>query len=194
MVIDINLLEEKEQSNRLPVLIIGAGVILLCLVLAVFYWQKRDLTQEQQLLNEEIQSIQAEQAEFQQTAVDAEQEQRQQLAEAVDRMENRVFPTVALVEKMIALLPERGYFQSYSFEDSGVMDIQVRFDSLQEVAAYTNTLSERNYIGTVEVGNILTEEVDESLNQFEYRPRYIANYTVMVQKQAFREEVAPDAD
>ncbi|WP_079479525.1 PilN domain-containing protein [Halobacillus salinus] len=194
MVIDINLLEEKEQPNRLPLLIIGAGVFVLCLIIALFFWQHQALEEEQKLLNEEVEALKTEQTAYQTTDQNEEQAQRQQLKEATQQLQATVFPTVALVENLIALLPERGYFQSYTYDDSGFIDIEVRFDSLQEVAAYTNALSERNYATGVEMGSVLTEQTNESLNQFEYRPRYIANYTVTIDKQLFREGGADGAD
>ncbi|MBA2173446.1 hypothetical protein H0266_00885 [Halobacillus locisalis] len=194
VLIDINLLEEKEQPNRLPLFTIGLGILLLFLIGAVFLWQNQVLSTEQERLQEEVQMLQAEQANYQAVGEDVEQEQRRELVEAANQMDDAVFPTVALVERMIALLPERGYFQSYVFDNSGLLDIQVRFDSLQEVAAYTNALSEERYVDAVEVGNILTESVDEDLNQFEYRPRYIATYAVTIHKQLFREEVTADAN
>ncbi|RWZ59935.1 hypothetical protein EQV77_01150 [Halobacillus fulvus] len=192
MRIDINLLEEKDQPNRLPVLIVGAGLFVMVLVGVVFYWQHLSLTQEREELDKQYRILQSDLESYQRVQLDPEIEQRQTLSEAAQNIKTTIFPTIELVERMVALLPERGYFEAYDYYELGLVEVEARFDSLQGVAAYTSALTAESFVRNVTVDEVYTLPVEAGLDRVEYRPRYIANFTIQIEPNRFRQEVSVD--
>lgn len=189
MIVEINLLEEKEKRNIVPFIIAFIGIFLLAASMIAISLQKSSLVAKQDEIQSDIQRVTQEQAEYQAILRDETQADRQKLQTAVEQVEQSIFPSVSLLERMVALLPERGYFERYIYTRDNNLQIVVRFDSLQEVAAYTNTLLEEDGIENVELGNITTEQINEQYDPLEYRPRYIANYEVDIDEEKWTEEV-----
>lgn len=192
MIVEINLLEEKEKRNIVPFMIAFIGIILLLATVIVIGLQKQSLEAKQENIQQEIHGVQKKQSEYQAVLRDETQSDRKQLQQAVEQVEESVFPSVSLLERMISLLPERGYFERYIYTKNNNLQLVVRFDSLQEVAAYTNTLLQEESIQNVELGNITTEQLNEQYDPLEYRPRYIANYEVDIDEEKWIEEVEQD--
>ncbi|QHE53140.1 PilN domain-containing protein [Pontibacillus sp. HMF3514] len=192
MIVEINLLEEKEKRNIVPFMIAFVGIFLLLATMIAIGLQKQAIEAKQEDFQREIQSIQKEQEGYKNILRDETQADRRQLQQAVDQVEESIFPSVSLLERMISLLPERGYFERYIYTKDNNLQLIVRFDSLQEVAAYTNTLLQEEAISNVELSNITTEQISEQYDPLEYRPRYIANYEVDIDEAQWKEEVDQD--
>ncbi len=192
MIVEINLLEEKEKRNIVPFMIAVTAIFLLLATIIAIGLQKQSLEAKKENIQQEIQSVQKEQAEYQAILQDETQSDRQQLQQAVEQVEGSIFPSVSLLERMTSLLPERGYFERYIYTKNNDLQLVVRFDSLQEVAAYTNTLLQEESIQNVELSNITTEQINEQYDPLEYRPRYIANYEVDIDEKKWKGEVEQD--
>jgi len=189
MIVEINLLEEKEKRNIVPFIIAFVGIFLLIATFVAIGLQKQSVESKQEEIQNNIDRVRQEQSEYQAILRDETQEDRRQLQQAVEKVEGSIFPSVSLLERMIALLPERGYFERYIYTKDNNLQLIVRFDSLQEVAAYTNTLLEEKGIENVELSNITTEQINEQYDPLEYRPRYIANYQVDIDSDVWKKEV-----
>lgn len=180
LAININLLEEKETSHRLPgwILSIGAGISLL---IGLGFWIiSIQISSQITEVEKVLQDTKEKQTTFQVNSADEVFSKREELTEAVDSVEKWIFPARSLVEQLISLLPERGFIESYTYTSPGQVNVTVRFDSLQEVASYTDALERAPYISEINVDSIVTRQMEENLNRFEYRPRYIASFIIKV--------------
>lgn len=189
MIVEINLLEEKEKRNIVPFLIGLVGIFLLLITFVTVSVQQQALKEQQQSIQQELQRIKKEQASYQAILQDETQAARHNLQETVGQVNQAIFPSVPLLERMIALLPDRGYFERYTYTEENNLELIVRFDSLQEVAAYTSELLQKEYIDQVELNNITTEQLSEQFDPLEYRPRYIAEYQLDIHRERWMEEV-----
>ncbi|MFQ3542623.1 PilN domain-containing protein [Halobacillus rhizosphaerae] len=188
MLMDINLLEEKEKPNRLPYFIIGIGLLaLLFLAASTWYFDSR-LSSEIDIHKEQLVNLTKRQSVLQDSLNNEELNQRMELQTAVKKEKNNILPPVRLLNDLISLLPDHGYFASYLFTSSQI-ELTVKFDSFRDAAAYTNHLSQKNYVTNVNLNNISTEPLsNSSLDPFKYRPKYSASYTVELTRELISEE------
>ncbi len=188
MLMDINLLEEKEKPNRLPYFIIGIGILaLLFLAAGTWYFDSR-LSSEIDIQKDQLVNLTNKQSVLQDSLNNEELNQRTELQTAVKQEKDNILPPVRLLNDLISLLPEHGYFASYLFTSSHI-ELTVNFDSFKDAAAYTNHLSQKNYVTYVNLNNISTEPLSNtSFDPFKYRPKYSASYTVEVNRELFTEE------
>ncbi|MFD1018912.1 hypothetical protein [Thalassobacillus hwangdonensis] len=192
MLVEVNLLEQKEQRNMLPLLIGGVFLILALIVFAYFVTQSKQLEAEVAETEAEIAALQSRQTENEQTPVDDVITKRMELVKATSQLEASWISATPVIDRLIALLPERGFFQSFTLVDNGQVNLVVRFDTMQEVAAYTSRLEEESYIHGVEVNHVTAEEVDGSEDVYDYMPRYISEIYLSVDHAMLSEDVGID--
>ncbi|MFC7061646.1 hypothetical protein [Halobacillus seohaensis] len=188
MIVDINLIEEKEKRNLTPWLIVGVTLLIALILLFFFWFESRQISSEQKLTQEQIKEIREEQAVTEGNHITESEGKVKELREARNSVEDTLFPTIPILERMIVLLPERGYIENYSYQVNQTIEIEVRFDSLQKTATYTDALLAEEFIEDVELRDVFTESPEEGLNQFEFRPRYLASFSVVVNRQYSPEE------
>lgn len=188
--ISINLLPRKQRKQRfnkvfmLPILI---AFILLIAAVFVIQWSKNE---ELSLLESRLE--QAEQEKLlleQQNAVNEPSGGITDLESAITFMEDYPIPTVEVLDYFTGLLPERGFFESFQYTDTGLITLTVQFDLSREAAFYLYQLEQSDRVVEASLQSIVTEEIDtKAAGTEEILPRYIAQYTVMLNKQTFRED------
>ncbi|MFB1080528.1 PilN domain-containing protein [Jeotgalibacillus sp. JSM ZJ347] len=187
--ISINLLPRKQRKQRfnkvfiLPILI---AFILLIAAVFVLQWSKNE---ELSILESRLE--QAEQEKLlleQQNAVSEPSGGITDLESAITFMEDYPIPTVEVLDYLTELLPERGFFESFQYTDTGLITLTVQFDLSREAAFYLHQLEQSDRVAEASLQSMVTEEIDtEAAGTEEILPRYIAQYTVMLNKQTFRE-------
>ncbi|MYL33307.1 hypothetical protein GLW05_06795 [Pontibacillus yanchengensis] len=191
--VEINLLEEKEKRNMVPLLILLLAIVLLSSSMLYLYTTQQSLKQEQQEIEQQISMVQNEQKILQQSKQDEKQVARENLQEKVGYVQSTIFPSVDLLQRLIELLPEEGYFLTYSYEDAGDISIDVQFDSMQEIAKYTNALEHETYLEELLV-SMDTESKEEEQSSTNLLPRYIANYSFVVDEEVWEKELDENED
>ncbi|RDY66068.1 hypothetical protein DXT76_21280, partial [Halobacillus trueperi] len=66
--------------------------------------------------------------------------------------------------------------------------VNVRFDTIQEAAKYTNTLLQKSFISDVELAGVDTDVVDDTEDLYDYQPRYIASYYIVLEESTLTNE------
>ncbi|MYL53355.1 hypothetical protein GLW08_08390 [Pontibacillus yanchengensis] len=191
--VEINLLEEKEKRNMVPLLILLLAIVLLSSSMLYLYTTQQSLKQEQQEIEQQISMVQNEQKILQQSKQDEKQVARENLQEKVGYVQSTIFPSVDFLQRLIELLPEEGYFLTYSYEDAGDISIDVQFDSMQEIAKYTNALEHETYLEELLV-SMDTESKEEEQSSTNLLPRYIANYSFVVDEEVWEKELDENED
>ncbi|WP_211653929.1 PilN domain-containing protein [Planococcus alpniumensis] len=189
MLVDINLLPQKER-DRPAFLIAAISILLLAVIIwAVLAFMASSHENEQQVLNAQAVQVAAEQAAIRsQLEVAQGMNEEQQLKATVDWAESYQFDTVPLLEELVSILPERGFFDNFSYTGLDEVVLSVQFDTTREAAYYlaqlkASELIESAMLDTVVQEEFDTEEVEENIDNEEIviqeTPRYIATYTII---------------
>lgn len=186
MLVDINLLPQKER-DRPAVLIAAVAILLLAIIIwAVFAMMARAEANEQQALQVQAQGIMAEQAQIR-SELEARQgmNEEQQLQATVEWAESYQFDTIPLLEELVSLLPARGFFQTFSYTGLDQAQLVVQFDSSREAAYYLAQLKSSELLTSATLDNVATEIFDEAEEEEiivdPSKPRYLATYTLLFQ-------------
>ena len=183
MLIDINLLPEKETKSRgfLYLLLI----ITLIMTFSIVYLLFQTHTNEKKL-----ESIQSQIQTKRQYRLSLEESLKtfdsstasKTLDKAVSWAEDYPITTVPVLDHLVALLPERGFFRSFSYTEDGVISLQVQFDTSNEAAYYLSKLEDSKWVADSTISEIKTEAIntDSKDSSGEYLPRYIATYELTI--------------
>lgn len=192
MQVDINLLpRSSEKKIRYK---LGAFVFLLVAVLfiaAMYFWGNH-YEQKMENVDQRISNTQALIA-----AEEAKHEESEAigsiaiLEQAAEWAEDSPIDTVKLLQQLIALLPERGFIQFFSFSESSDIILKVQFDTNRDSAYYLNSLLEADWIVNAALVSLAADaEPPESaegqetnkLPNTDYVPRYLAEYKVSIDR------------
>ncbi|MFP3357739.1 fimbrial assembly protein [Planococcus sp. SIMBA_143] len=186
MLVDINLLPQKER-DRPAVLIAAVAILLLAIIIwAVFAMMARAEANEQLALQVQAQGVMAEQAQIR-NELEARQgmNEEQQLQATVEWAESYQFDTIPLLEELVSLLPARGFFQTFSYTGLDQAQLVVQFDSSREAAYYLAQLKSSELLTSATLDNVATEIFDEAEEEEiivdPSKPRYLATYTLLFQ-------------
>ena len=181
MLVDINLLPEKEKERS--TLLIAALVILgaAVLILGIFLFLSNGLVKETTNLEQQLESVQLSQEEIRSELQAMEfDNSKKQLESTVDWAENYQFDTVPLLNELIAFLPERGYFGTFDFTGPNFATISVQFDAKSDAAYYFTRMQSSKIISDVKLDTVTIEEFTEEDLDYsaEILPRFIATYSL----------------
>ncbi|WP_017381174.1 hypothetical protein [Paenisporosarcina sp. TG-14] len=191
MLVDINLLGDKERDR--PAFIVAAiSLILLGLVTGlVFYLLGNTYSNKQQVLAAQSVEVVSQQATIQeQMVITAALSDTQKLQKTVEWAETYQYDTLPLIRELTALLPERGFFLSFSFSTPNQVTITTQFDTSRATAFYLTQLKASEMITDVVLSSVsyqplADEAVDETEGTVtevesteEIMPRYLASYAV----------------
>lgn len=183
MLVDINLLPQKEEKSRsLLMLYILIVLVLAAGLFSIFYFSS--------LTEKKVNTVQQEITATKQLLEQA----KMQLADlsqspAVNQLENAVkwaeqnrAKTVPLLQHLTALLPDRGYIKNFSFQLPQTVKLTVQFDTNREAAYFLNNLNEAEWIteANLESLNIQRLEEDNADLPEKYVPRTVAVYDIKI--------------
>jgi type IV pilus assembly protein PilN len=191
MLVEINLLAQ-EQKRTIFVYITTAVVVLAVLIAGiagyVFYESKAQTLEN---IETEVQfTVALREIEEQKLAAGESIDSYAVLSEKIDWIKSQRISFVFLLNHLVSILPERGFFMNYQYSDQGAVSINVQFDTPREAANYLYELNELPYITEATLQNLTTHEVnDEGRDErFQYLPRYIANYSLTIDRDIVKSE------
>jgi type IV pilus assembly protein PilN len=176
--IDINLLPQKEKKRTVfTYSVLGtAGVFILIVLFMMLTWQ--NMIADTKRTENKIESAKKI-IEVQQTKVfgAGTSDSTGQLSEAVQKMMTYPVKTVPLLNQLISLLPERGFFMDFEYSGRDVINLTIQFDSSREAAFYLSNLRAVDWIKEAEILEITTEETGVYETK-DILPRYLAAYSL----------------
>jgi type IV pilus assembly protein PilN len=195
MLVDINLLPRKEKKSFLsPILFICLSLLFL----GTAYWIGMDyyetsvqLDQKEKALEQEKKLVQVQQQQLQKQS--EPKISSGPLLEKVEYVRSKEIEAVGLLQQLVALLPERGYFMKYEYKDRSTITIDTQFDTLADTSHYLHELTNTRYLTEAKIVKMETtnfEEVadGEDTTEFEgYLPRYHAQYEIQFKKENLHE-------
>ena len=190
MLVDINLLPQKERDR--PAFVIAAiSILLLAVILgAVLFFMARANADETAELNAQSAEIATEQALLRQQ-LEASQglNEEQQLQATVEWAESYQYDTIPLLAELVSKLPERGFFNSFSYIEPNAATLTVQFDTSREAAYYLTQLKASELVASVTLDSVTNQELATTANAEEdvtldeealiENPRYLATYSLV---------------
>lgn len=195
MLVDINLLPKKEEKNRsLLMLFIIIGMVLGVGLFSILYFanglEKKTATTEQKITSTKqlLEIAQLQLADLNQSSAVSE------LENAVKWADDYPVESVTLLQRLTAMLPERGFIQTFSYQAPGTVTLQVQFDTNREAAYFLNNLNDADWVTGASLQGLTTSEIEEdeaTETDKEYVPRYVGQYALQINKEKL-DEVSSD--
>jgi type IV pilus assembly protein PilN len=195
VLVEINLLPQKQQKRSITVRIIIMIALTMLLISLLTFWQV-------QKYNNEIRHLEANIANFEQSITSLQQEVNVESTNSYVELSNAVewsltYPikSVAVLKHLTSLLPERGFLLTYSYTETGLLSLTVQFDTKKEAAYYLSWLSESPWIEEVKLLQLSSSQIEategtpeiQGENKTEsYLPRYIGNFEITLNREAIR--------
>jgi type IV pilus assembly protein PilN len=194
MLVEINLLPQKQRkrSTNYRIILYMLFAFLLCMIL--LYWQVQRYNQEIDQLQVEITNYEQSIAEIQQEVNMESSSSYVELSNAVDWSSKYPIKSVAVLRHLTSLLPERGFLLTYSYTENGALNLTVQFDTKKEAAYYLNWLNDSEWIKEVKLSQLTTSQTEASVNPDletqetaeEYLPRYTGNFEITLDRDKIR--------
>jgi type IV pilus assembly protein PilN len=191
MLVDINLLPEKQKKNYIVVIIIAFLLIVFALGATVLLLQYSHEKEQSELLKKQIQDTKMLVA-IQEKELNgyASSTAVTELNQAIVWTEKLPIPTVFLIRQLSTLLPERGYVLNFSYTDDGNVDLTIQFDTSREAAFFLKNLNDLPYIEQVTLTSIVTSAPDDEPEIKELLdvllPRYIGQFELKLNKSVLK--------
>lgn len=159
MLVEINLLPQKELK-KLAFIFILAGMLALLLIAGGIYFYKINTTKS------DIENV-ARQIDMTQKIV-AKAQQNGQTADAsssVSQLKGAIawasaYPiqTIPVMNHLSSLLPARGFIQSLAYTDAGTVNLTVQFDSERDAAYFLDNLNQSKWITDVSLKSLAASQ------------------------------------
>ncbi|XXM72265.1 PilN domain-containing protein [Lysinibacillus sphaericus] len=192
--IDINLLPQKEKKQKAFTYSAAgtAGLVVLIALFMLLTW-KSTIT-ETKRTEAELETAKKI-IEVQQTKVLGAESSGSvdQLNKAVQEMLDYPVKTVPLLNELISLLPDRGFFNEFEYADRTVINTIVQFDSSREAAFYLSRLKTLEWIKEADIIEITTEEAGENEDE-KILPRYLASYELHIDQGKLEELLSQEGE
>ncbi|MBS4191468.1 fimbrial protein [Bacillus sp. FJAT-49705] len=198
MLVEINLLPKKESRNTALFVLVGVFFLLLLVGIFITMWVGQSYKAKLKTVEQQISTTQQLIEIDEKKITDAESANSQkELEKAVEWAKEYPIKTVPLLRKFTALLPERGFIQSFQYEETGNIQLLVQFDTKREASYYLKSMLDADWIEDVRLitltANEPTEEETEQTSKMEhenqYIPRYLANYEIILNRSVIKADL-----
>lgn len=197
MLVEINLLPSKERRSSALLFATALFVGLLIAVIAFFYWRVHTIQSDLDVVNKGItQTQQIAAKEQEKVQLDDGTESTKQLETSIEWADQYPIASVPVMRHLTALLPERGFIQTFSYDEQGTLTLSVQFDTSREAAYFLNRLQDSEMIQSADLNSLLAKEEDTTVEENvvatssqddeEYIPRYLAEFQIQLDKEMAR--------
>ena len=205
MLVDINLLPDKERERSTFVIAALAIIGAALLVWIGFFVAATNLSKEIESLNHQQATVLQSQEDIR-TNLQVSQSlaAKKQLEATIEWAEAYQLDTVPVIKETISLLPKRGFFRNVDFTETNLAVLTVQFDTKTEAAHYLTRLQSSDVLTNASITSIIAEELDNVVEKALWSPipRYIAEYSIQLTDSRLQiegtaettEEVIPEVD
>lgn len=189
---DINLLPEHERDTSFLFPLFIGLVVLTLLLYGFFLYQYITSKKHISAAEEEEAGLIEEEASLSAKLSELDGDDVTTVKGIADFLDTQDIHTSIFVDEMNELLPDNSYLANYDYAvNEATMTIHV--ETLDDVAAYTDRVKQSEYTRDVKVDDIsIFKPVDhgegDDIYSFAHIPRYEANFTILVNKQAIKGE------
>lgn len=202
MLVDINLLPKKEKRNPRFFIYLILLVILALAAGVLFYWQYSLQTVRIKSMDKQILQVRDATATVEQNLINTQKSGSSvtELHRVIEWADTFPIDTVFMLQQLTSLLPERGFFDEFTYKEDGSIKLTIQFDATRQAANYLTELTKSNLITSANMDSVKSDEPgkdeDASLdeNTGPYLPRYLAVYTIIPDQVAIKEAVKEDEE
>lgn len=188
MLVDINLLPQKERERPVALFAVLGILLVAVLLWATFFFMAQSQSNQQVTADAEY-TLVAVQSEAIRAQLEASigLNVEQQLQATVVWAEGYQFDTVPLLGDLVSRLPKRGFFDSFSFVKPNLATLTIQFDTSREAAYYLAQLKASEFLESATLDSVTNEELDlieeeltaEDPEALIENPRYLATYSLV---------------
>ncbi|MEW9053309.1 MAG: PilN domain-containing protein [Neobacillus sp.] len=163
MLVEINLLPQKERGKKGLILMLVSFAVLFIAVGGVYLWQIQQVRSDIAAVDRQIDTTKK-LAEIEQNNAGNNEAQLSVtvLKNAVSWADNYPIQTVPVMQHLTALLPERGFIQTFGYTEAGTVTLSVQFDNSREAAYFLDNLNESDYIDEASLSSLTAQELEEA--------------------------------
>ncbi|MDR7237402.1 PilN domain-containing protein [Neobacillus drentensis] len=163
MLVEINLLPQKEPKKIGFIITLSSLVALLLIVGAFYLWQTNAVKSTIASLDRQI-SMTKKIAEKENKSTEAVEvaSSVNQLKSAIEWANEYPIQTIPVMRDLTSLLPERGFIKSFAYTEAGTISLSVQFDSAREAAYFLDNLNESKWIEEASLSSLTATVTAES--------------------------------
>jgi type IV pilus assembly protein PilN len=191
MLVDINLLPEKEKKNYALFVLIFFLIIAAVLGWIMMQLHYNNVKNEAQYIQKQIDDTKLLRTLQEKNLTDyTSSTAYAELEAAIQWTEKLPISTVLILRHISSLLPERGFILNFNYTDEGTVNTLVQFDTSREAAYYLKSLKDSEFIEKVNLTSLVTSNSEDSLKVSNIKnvllPRYIGQFTLTLNKPALK--------
>lgn len=197
MLVEINLLPKKESRNTALFVLAGVLLFIFLVGVGITVWFGQSYKGKTERVNQELTTIKQ--------LIDIQQEKvissesvnsLDELEKAVKWAEEYPIETVPILRELTALLPDRGFVQTFAYNEAGTIELFVQFDTSREASYYLKTMLDADWVEDVKLISVVAMELTEEgveqevpkLRNERFLPRYLAEFEVILNKEVIKAE------
>jgi Tfp pilus assembly protein PilN len=155
MLVEINLLPQKEPKKFGFIIVIALLISLFLLAFAFYFWQIHLTKNTIASTNSQITTTQKVAANLANKKNNAESSNSvSQLTSVLKWADENRIPTIPVMRQLTSLLPKRGYIMSFTYQETGTVLLTVQFDSVNEAASYLDSLNSSSWIAEASITSL----------------------------------------
>ncbi|MFJ7727107.1 PilN domain-containing protein [Neobacillus sp. NPDC097160] len=157
MLVEINLLPQKEPKKLSFIITMSSILMVMILVSTYYLWQIIVTKSEVASLDRQIaMTKKIAEKEEQNSQTVASTNSVNQLKSAIEWADEYTIQTIPVMRHLTSLLPERGFIQSFGYTEEGTITLSVQFDSAREAAYFLDNLNESKWIAEASLSSLAT--------------------------------------
>ncbi|MFE8696884.1 PilN domain-containing protein [Cytobacillus sp. FJAT-53684] len=186
MLVEINLLPQKEKKSKAVYIIFALIILILILAVVIFSLFIKDKNQQVEKLENQMTQINvildAERSKL--TAYESSSSIND-LETAIKWAKEQPYNTVYVLQQLTKILPDRGFVTEFEMNEENTINIAVQFDTKSEAAYYLHSLFTLDWIEEAVLNEAKTTEIskdnqDNETKEEEFLPRYVAQYELII--------------
>lgn len=200
MLIEINLLPKKEHRKSSQLIIAANIIMLIAITISVIYFQGSSYENDMKIVDQKIIKLQKMNNAYQEKlAEESDGNSVVKLQEAVHWADQYPVQTVPIMQKIISLLPERGFIQTFEYSKMDSILVTIQYDAARDSAFYLSYLKKAEWVKEAELLNVkaITIAEEAGLNDDSGErtlPRYSAAYKIVFRPDFFKPAASEGGD
>lgn len=159
MLVEINLLPQKEAKKYGFFILLACLFVLSLIIAGYFYLQIHSVKTEIENVDRQITVTRNLQERAKQNALNGDSANSlSQLKKAVEWANTYPIQTIPVMRKLTSLLPRRGFIQSFSYTETGVTTVTVQFDAPDDAAYFLDHLNASKWIAEATMTTLTTSD------------------------------------
>ncbi|MFS0775794.1 hypothetical protein ABC255_07290 [Neobacillus sp. 3P2-tot-E-2] len=163
MLVEINLLPQKEPRNTGFIFSLSVMLVLFLLIGGFYFWQVQSAKTDLANLESQIEMTKKiAEAEHKNAEANVSSMSVTVLQNAVEWANIYPIKTVPVMQHLTSLLPERGFIQSFSYTEAGTVSLTVQFDNTREAAYFLEHLNDSLWVKEASLNSLNISEKEET--------------------------------